>query len=86
MLNLLFYRPSQRRGKHTAMDRLFLANIWDNDFWYALPLVIAVSLVYAATRHEAMEPILRHAVRVGTWIVGFMAVVLVVLLLGMWYQ
>lgn len=68
------------------MDDLLLANIWLCDFWYALPLVIAVSLVYAATRHEAMEPILRHAMRFGTWIVGFMAVVLVVILLGMWYQ
>jgi uncharacterized membrane protein len=68
------------------MQRLLLAGILDNDLWYALPLVIAVSLVYAATRHEAMEPILRHAVRVGTWIVGFMAVVFVLLLLGMWYQ
>ena len=68
------------------MDQLLLANIWMNDFWYALPLVIAVSLVYAASRHEAMELILGHAMRFGTWIVGFMAVVFVVLLLGMWYQ
>jgi len=68
------------------MHTLLLANILDNDLWFALPLVIAVSLVYAATRHEAMEPILRHAMRIGVWIVGFMAVVFVVLLLGMWYQ
>ncbi len=49
--------------------------IWFNDLWYALPLVIAVSLVYAATRHEAMEAIIPHAVRAGTWIVGFMIAV-----------
>jgi hypothetical protein len=59
---------------------------WSNDFWYALPLIVAVSLVYAATRHEAMEPILRHALRVAVWIVGFMAVVFAVLLVGMWFQ
>jgi hypothetical protein len=60
--------------------------ILNNDLWFALPLVIVVSLVYAATRHEAMEPILRHATRIATWIVGFMVVVFVVLLLAMWYQ
>jgi hypothetical protein len=49
------------------------------DLWYALPLVVAVSLVYAASRHESMQQILRHAARVGTWILGFMAVVFAVL-------
>ncbi|MHC4405322.1 MAG: hypothetical protein ACYTG0_37220 [Planctomycetota bacterium] len=68
------------------MLNLLLADFWTNDFWFALPLIVAVSLVYAATRHEAMEPILHHAVRVGVWIVGFMVVVLIVLLLGEWYQ
>ena len=32
-----------------------------NDLWYALPLVISASLVYAATRHESMPSILIHA-------------------------
>jgi hypothetical protein len=61
-------------------------SILSNDLWFALPLVIAVSLVYSATRHESMQPIIRHAMRIGTWIVGFMAVVFVVLQLGIWYQ
>jgi hypothetical protein len=68
------------------MEMLPLANLWTNDFWYALPLVIAVSLVYGATRHETMQPILHHAIRFGTWIIGFMAVIFVLLLLGTWYQ
>jgi hypothetical protein len=51
------------------------------DLWYALPLIVAVSLVYAATRHESMQQILRHAARVGTWIVGFMGVIFLVLAL-----
>ncbi len=63
-----------------------MQSLLNNDLWFALPLVIAVSLVYAATRHEAMEPILRHAMRIGTWIVGFMVAVFVVLQLGIWYQ
>ena len=31
--------------------------------WYAVPLLVSISLVYAATRHELMRPILEHAVR-----------------------
>jgi hypothetical protein len=67
------------------MITALLANVWNNDFWYALPLVVAVSLVYAATRHEEMEPILHHAFRIGVWIVGFMVVVFVVLLAATWF-
>ena len=42
--------------------------------WYALPLVVSVSLVCAATRHELMRPILEHAVRFGAWLLVFMAI------------
>src|SRR5690606_37275437 len=35
--------------------------------WYALPLIVAVSLVYAATRHEEAGPILAHAFRGAVW-------------------
>ena len=34
-----------------------------NDLWYALPLVIVISLVYAATRHESNDQILVAAGR-----------------------
>lgn len=34
-------------------------------YWYALPLVAAISLVYAATRHESWPAILRHAVKLA---------------------
>jgi len=54
-------------------------NICDNHLWYALPAIIAVSLVYAATRHEAMHPILAHAGRMILGIIGFMFIVFVAL-------
>ena len=56
----------------------------DNTLWYALPLVIAVSLVYSATRHEEVGPILGHALRVGGWIIGFMAIIFAVLVVVSW--
>ena len=52
--------------------------------WYAAPLVVAVSLVYAATRHELMGPILGHALRFGAWITGFLAIVLAILMFMSW--
>ena len=67
------------------MDNLLLATLVNNDMWYALPLVVAVSLVYSATRHEQMGPILGHSLRIGVWIVGFMAIVFAVLLLLSWW-
>lgn len=49
------------------------------NLWYAVPLIVSVSLVCAATRHEEIGPILNHAIRFGLWIVVFMAVVMAVL-------
>ncbi len=51
---------------------------------YAVPLVVAVSLVYAATRHEEMGPILVHAFRFALWIVIFMGIVLAIIQLLSW--
>jgi len=56
---------------------LLLAEI--NMMWYAVPLIIVISLVYSATRHEATNQILAHAGRLGAMITGFMVVIMVAL-------
>ena len=53
----------------------------NSDYWFAIPLIVAVSFVYSATRHERMQPILVHAMKFGGWAVAFMAVVFVILYL-----
>ena len=55
-----------------------------NQIWYILPLIIVVSLVYGATRHELMGPILQQAIRASMWITGFMAVIFAILLVVSW--
>ena len=65
--------------------QLPLLAISGNDLWYAVPLVIAISLVYAATRHEKNEHILVASARFGTWICGFMFAIFVVLALMSWH-
>lgn len=49
------------------------------DLWYAVPLIISVSLVYAATRYEEMTSILRQAARFGLWVTGFLVAAFAVL-------
>ena len=42
------------------MDIVLIAGILNSRLWFAVPLIVAVSLVYAATRHEMMAPILEE--------------------------
>ncbi len=56
-----------------------------NQLWYAAPLIVAISLVYAATRHELLEPILRHALRFAVTITTLLGGVLAVLALASWW-
>ena len=67
------------------MQNLLLPLADVNLMWYSLPLIVAISLVYSATRHEQLGPIFAHAVRLGLMIAGFMTVILVGLaILGWW--
>lgn len=55
-----------------------------NSMWYAAPLIVVISLVYAATHHEAMRPILEHAARLAVMITGFMLAIMVLLAFISW--
>jgi hypothetical protein len=65
---------------------LLFAALGTTRLWYALPLITSVSLVCAATRHEAMDAILIHALRFAIWIVVFMVIVLCVIQFLSWLQ
>jgi hypothetical protein len=54
------------------------------NLWYAVPLLISVSLVCAATRQEEIGSILQHALRFAVWVVVFMGIVMMVLALLGW--
>lgn len=62
---------------------LLLAEI--NLMWYSVPLIVAISLVYSATRHEDMGPILAHSARLALMIVVFMAAITALLALIAWW-
>jgi hypothetical protein len=65
---------------------LLLAAVGPLRMWYALPIIVSVSLVYSATRHEQMGSILNHAARFAVWIVVFMVIVFAVLQAMTWLQ
>lgn len=58
-----------------------LAAIRINDLWYAIPLIVAISIVYAATRHERPAAILLRSLRVAAMLGVLMAVLFVLLTL-----
>lgn len=61
------------------------ASIWDARIWYAIPLVVVVSLVYGATRHERIKDIFEHAFRSVIWLTGFMGAILAIIwVMGYW--
>lgn len=50
-------------------------------YWLILPLVLAISLVYSASRHEAWRRIWWHSFRLCLWIMGLLVAATAVLLL-----
>lgn len=44
--------------------------------YYIIPLIIAVSFVYGATRHERLPDILSQSLRSAVWICGFLGVIM----------
>lgn len=61
------------------MPTLLAASLQASQIWYILPLILSVSLVYGATRHELPRPILYHAWHTALWMVIFMGGILAVL-------
>lgn len=52
--------------------------------WYCVPLIVSISLVYGATRHELMPQILEHAARFGVWVGTFMLAIFALIILLTW--
>ncbi|MFO0912373.1 MAG: hypothetical protein U0795_05425 [Pirellulales bacterium] len=62
-----------------GLSELGIMPLWAIPVWYALPLIVAISLVHGATRHEMMRPILISALKFGGWVVVFMIGLYIVL-------
>lgn len=52
---------------------------------WSIPVLVAVSLVMAATRHERMDLILKQAVGSALWTLTFLGAIAVALAIAMWW-
>lgn len=52
---------------------------------YFVPLLVTISLVFGATRHEDNALILKHSLHTARWIAGFMAIIFAILFLVGWW-
>ena len=57
---------------------LLLASVWDAQIWYAVPLIVATSLVYGATRHEFLKEIVNQSLKAGAWLLAFLGIIFAV--------
>jgi len=63
---------------------ILLADVWTAKIWYSIPLVVAISLVYAASKHELTAPLLRTAWQTAVWMLSFMGFVLLMMWMITW--
>jgi len=54
---------------------------FSNVYWLVLPLVVAISLVYSASRHEAWPRIWSRSLRLCLWILAILIGTRAILLL-----
>jgi hypothetical protein len=67
-------------------DSILLAtSLLAPQLWYVVPLIVTVSLVYGATRHELPRPILQAAWHTALWMLIFMGSIFAVLWLVSWW-
>ena len=61
-------------------SELILArSIMDAKIWWALPLIVSISLVYGATRHEHIGQIMIQSYKAAIWVIGFMLLIFAVI-------
>jgi len=68
---------------HLLISQSLLAvSIMDAKVWYAVPMILSISLVYGSTRHERVPEILRHAIRSAVWILCFMGIIFAMIMIS----
>ncbi len=60
------------------MNLVLLSSIWSAQIWYAAPLIVVISLVYGATRHEYLKEIVGHSIRAAIWLLVFLGIIFAV--------
>lgn len=54
--------------------------------WYSVPLVIAISLVWGATRHERLPEIVAQSIKSLLWVLTFMGIIFALIFVAGYFQ
>lgn len=54
--------------------------------WYSVPLIIAISLVWGATRHERLPEIIAQSIRSLLWVLTFMGIIFAMIFVSGYWQ
>src|SRR5258706_506784 len=76
---------TKREAEKATIMILFASSLLAAQIWYIVPLIVSVSLVYGATRHELPRPILYHAWHTAVWMTVFMGGIFLVLWAVSWW-
>ncbi len=54
--------------------------------WYSVPLIIVISLVWGATRHERLPEIIAQSIKSLLWVLTFMGIIFALIFVAGYLQ
>ena len=70
----------------TVLSQIHLLAAHAAQIWYSIPLIVVISLVWGATRHEHLKEIVIHSVRSLFWVLTFMGIIFAVIFVAGYFQ
>jgi len=70
----------------TILAMSFLIGLVTAQIWYSVPLIIVISLVWGATRHELLPEIIAHSIRSLLWVLTFMGIIFALICFAGYWQ
>jgi len=65
---------------------VYLLGLSTAQIWYAVPLVIVISLVWGATRHERLPEIIAQSIKSLLWVLTFMGIIFALIFVAGYFQ
>ena len=70
----------------TILATIGLIGLGTAQIWYSVPLVIAISLVWGATRHERLPEIIAQSIKSLLWVLTFMGIIFALIMAVGYFQ
>jgi hypothetical protein len=70
----------------TLVAMIGLIGLSTAQIWYSVPLVIVISLVWGATRHERLPEIIAQSIKSLLWVLTFMGIIFAMIFASGYFQ